>query len=495
MRYRPYFPGRINGLLFFLFATLFFVPGSQAGTVRQPVWSGIFYPASQSELTDTINRLTDEARKDTVLLPNKQLKALILPHAGYVYSGPTAAHGALALEGQNIDKIILMGPDHRVGFPNAALTDLQAYKTPLGLVPIHGDAARLRLQPKLFQAVPQSDSSEHSLEVVLPFLQFMLPEFQIIPLVLGPADIEQISSAIDPLIADQTLLVVSSDLSHYLDYSTAQSRDRETIQMILNLDSNGLSRSGNRACGIIPITVVIQLARKHGWQPILLHYSNSGDTAGDRKRVVGYSAIAFYGDPLMDKTNLLNEEQGQGLVLLARQTIQARFKAGSVAVPLPAALRDAALLDNRGTFVTLKINNQLRGCIGNINAESSIVEGVKRNSLNAAFNDYRFRPLNEEELDDTHIEVSILTNPQPLEYTDANNLIAKIRPNEDGVILRQGSASATFLPQVWKQLPNPAEFLTHLCQKAGLSGEAWRNSKLEVQTYQVQYFEEDKGHK
>ncbi|MCD6388796.1 MAG: AmmeMemoRadiSam system protein B [Desulfobulbaceae bacterium] len=495
MRYRPYFSGRINGLLFFLFATLFFVPGSQAGTIRQPVWSGIFYPASQAELSDTIDRLISEARKDTVLLPNKQLKGLILPHAGYVYSGLTAAHGALALEGQNIDKIILMGPDHRVGFSTVSLTDLQAYKTPLGLVPIHADAARLRQQPQLFQPVPQSDSSEHSLEVVLPFLQFMLPEFQIIPLVLGPADIDQISSAIAPLVSDQTLLVISSDLSHYLDYSTAQSKDRETIQMILDLDSNGLSQSGNRACGIIPIKVIIQLARKHGWQPILLHYSNSGDTAGDRKRVVGYSAIAFYGDPLMDKTNLLAKEQGQALVRLARQTIQSRFKPGSAAGSLPAALQDAALLDNRGTFVTLKINNQLRGCIGNISAESSIVEGVKRNSINAAFNDYRFRPLSEEELDDIHIEVSILTSPQLLEYTDANDLVAKLRPNEDGVILRQGPASATFLPQVWKQLPSPAEFLTHLCQKAGLSGEAWRNSKLEVQTYQVQYFEEDKGHK
>jgi AmmeMemoRadiSam system protein A len=320
----------------------------------------------------------------------------------------------------------------------------------------------------------------------------MLPEFQIIPLVLGPTDIDQISSAIDPLVSNQTLLVVSSDLSHYLDYSTAQIKDKETIRMILDLDAEGLSRSGNRACGIIPITVVIQLARKHGWQPILLHYSNSGDTAGDRKRVVGYSAIAFYGDPLMDKTNLLTEEQGQGLVRLARQTIQARFKPGSTAGSFPAALQDAALLDNRGTFVTLKINNQLRGCIGNISGESSIVEGVKRNSINAAFNDYRFRPLSEEELDDIHIEISILTTPLPLEYTDANDLIARLRPNVDGVILRQGPASATFLPQVWKQLPNPAEFLTHLCQKAGLSGEAWRNSKLEVQTYQVQYFEEDK---
>ena len=490
MKYRPYFAHQATELLFFLFAVLLVVPGSRAATVRQPVWSGIFYPANQAELSDTIDRLASEAREDAVLLPNKQLKGLILPHAGYVYSGLTAAHGALALEGQNIDKVILMGPDHRVGFPNAALTNLKAYQTPLGQVPIHDDAARLRLlQPKLFQAVPQSDSSEHSLEVILPFLQFMLSEFQIIPLVLGPADISQISSAIEPLVTDRTLLVVSSDLSHYLDYPTATARDRETIRMILDLDAAGLSRSGSRACGIIPIKVIIQLAGKHGWQPVLLHYSNSGDTAGDRKRVVGYSAIAFYGDPLMDTTNLLTKEQGQALVRLARQTIESRFKPGTAA-PLPAVLRDQALLDNRGIFVTLKINNQLRGCIGNISGDGSIVEGVKRNSVNAAFNDHRFRPLSAEELDDIHIEVSILTSPQPLEYKDANDLLDKLRPNVDGVILRQGPASATFLPQVWKQLPAPADFLSHLCKKAGLSGEAWRNSQLEIQTYQVQYFEE-----
>jgi AmmeMemoRadiSam system protein A len=145
---------------------------------------------------------------------------------------------------------------------------------------------------------------------------------------------------------------------------------------------------------------------------------------------------------------------------------------------------------HNGTFVTLKIDDQLRGCIGNLTATEPLLEGVRRNAINAAFHDPRFAPLTETELAKVEIEVSILTEPQPLDYIDGADLLTKLRANIDGVIIRKGHASATFLPQVWEQLPEPEDFLSHLCKKAGLSSNAWRDTKLEVQTYQVQYFEE-----
>ena len=154
------------------------------------------------------------------------------------------------------------------------------------------------------------------------------------------------------------------------------------------------------------------------------------------------------------------------------------------------ALEDADLQTRSGTFVTLKIKNRLRGCIGSLDSSASIIEGVRRNALHAAFHDPRFSPLSTAEFDGTDIEISVLTPPLPLAYTDASDLLSKLRVDVDGVIIRKGAASATFLPQVWEQLPLPEDFLSHLCMKAGLQADAWRQGGLDVQTYQVQYFEE-----
>ncbi len=193
----------------------------------------------------------------------------------------------------------------------------------------------------------------------------------------------------------------------------------------------------------------------------------------------------------MDSFQSLNEEQGQMLVKLARQTIEERLDKRSIKVD-PDSMRDSVFKEKRGTFVTLTINKQLRGCIGNLDSTNSIVDGIERNAINAAFRDPRFPALKADELDRVDIEVSILTEPQPLEYRDSKDLLSKLRVNVDGVILRKGSASATFLPQVWEQLPQPEKFLSHLCTKAGLRADTWKKGNLDILTYQVQYFEEEK---
>jgi AmmeMemoRadiSam system protein A len=190
------------------------------------------------------------------------------------------------------------------------------------------------------------------------------------------------------------------------------------------------------------------------------------------------------------KSTPLNQEQGRVLLSVARDTLNEHFGRPAEENPKPGPQDDPALQAPCGTFVTLKIGGDLRGCIGTLTGREPLVEGVRTHALNAAFHDPRFGPLTAEELGRVTIEVSVLTEPQALRYDGAADLIAKLRPHVDGVILRKGYASATFLPQVWEQLPKPEAFLSHLCLKAGLSGDAWRKGQLEVQTYQVQYFEE-----
>ena len=192
-----------------------------------------------------------------------------------------------------------------------------------------------------------------------------------------------------------------------------------------------------------------------------------------------------------DSSRHLSKHQGQILVSLARQTIAEKL--GQKPIKLdPDTLADMAYQEKRGIFVTLTNKGQLRGCIGSLEASESILNGVKRNAINAAFHDPRFSSLKADDLDKVDVEISILTQPQSLKYSDSKDLLSKLRVNVDGVILRKGSASATFLPQVWEQLPKPKQFLSHLCLKAGLSADTWKNKQLEISTYQVQYFEEEK---
>ena len=194
-----------------------------------------------------------------------------------------------------------------------------------------------------------------------------------------------------------------------------------------------------------------------------------------------------------DSNHKLNEAQGQLLVKLARYTLMKRLEQ-----PIPqakfdslkAALTDACFQHSNGVFVTLTLSGQLRGCIGNLTSNEPLESGVRRNAINAAFHDPRFAPLSASELEQIEIEISILSEPRPVTYHDGDDLLNKLRPHIDGVIIRKQSASATFLPQVWEQLPRPQDFLAHLCMKAGLASDSWQDRQLEVSSYQVQCFKE-----
>lgn len=213
--------------------------------------------------------------------------------------------------------------------------------------------------------------------------------------------------------------------------------------------------------------------------------------AEGHKRATGRHAVGLdrQEEGNMTDTNQLTEEEGRRLLSVARKTIEAALFDRQEGASSDSA-ESGKFLERRGTFVTLTIEHNLRGCIGHIIPQETLIEGVRVNAVNAAFRDPRFRPLSKKEWEKVKIEVSVLTDPEDLPYEDAKDLLGKLRPGVDGVILKKGYAQATFLPQVWEQLPGKEEFLTHLCMKAGLDGDAWKREKLEVSIYQVQAFEE-----
>lgn len=265
-----------------------------ASSIRSPRWAGSFYPESPDTLRTSINDLHKQALADKIDLGNSKLRALILPHAGYIYSGLTAAHGTILLHNLHIKNIFLLGPAHHIGVTGCAVSRAASYHTPLGDTPISSVGVKLQEKhPDLFEENIASEQIEHSLEVILPFLQESLADFSLTPLVVGQANTKRTAQALAPFLNDNDLIVVSSDLSHFLEYDNAVGKDKKTLDAIVSMNLPALLNNDNKACGMVGIQILILLARLKNWQPTLLHYANSGDTAGDRDRVVGYGAIAF----------------------------------------------------------------------------------------------------------------------------------------------------------------------------------------------------------
>ena len=257
--------------------------------VRHPAVAGQFYPDDPGELRAMLQEYLEAA-----LAGGPVPRAIIAPHAGYVYSGLVAASVYVCLRParERIRRVVLVGPAHRVPFRGLALPGVAAFATPLGPVPVDEAAGSRLLELPQVQVLPEAHAREHSLEVQLPFLQVVLEEFAIVPLVVGEARPEEVCEVMDVLWeGDETLIVVSSDLSHFHDYETARRIDGATSQAIEELREEGLRRE--QACGCVPIQGLLQLARRHGLEGRRVDLRNSGDTAGPRNQVVGYGAYVF----------------------------------------------------------------------------------------------------------------------------------------------------------------------------------------------------------
>jgi MEMO1 family protein len=446
-----------------------------ASLARPPAVAGSFYPGDAPRLRADVRHLLDAVAAPAAETP----KALIAPHAGYVYSGSVAATAYAqirSLRGR-VKRVVLLGPCHRVAVRGLALPGVERFETPLGTIAVDADAVRsLRALPQIVESAAAHDQ-EHSLEVHLPFLQETLGEFTLVPLAVGAASAEEVAEVLDRLWGgDETLIVVSSDLSHYLPYQTAQRTDGQTVRDILALDPR---IDHHHACGATPVNGLLLVARRRGLAPRLLDLRNSGDTAGDRNRVVGYASIAFFAGGPGDPVAAGESDKGDILLSLARATI-----ARQLGLALTAR-EDAPFLQEHGaSFVTLKRQGQLRGCIGSLEARRALRDDVKHNARSAAFLDPRFRPVSLREFDEIKVEVSLLSVATPMAFRDESDLLEQLRPEIDGLILEHGSHRGTFLPQVWESLPTPHEFFTHLKNKAGLPMDFWADD-VRVARYTV----------
>jgi AmmeMemoRadiSam system protein B/AmmeMemoRadiSam system protein A len=445
--------------------------------VRPAAVAGMFYPGNARALADEVDELLGgaEALAPRVGFP----KALIVPHAGYIYSGAVAAGAYDAVRPARgiVRRVILLGPVHRVAVRGLATTSDEAFATPLGSIPIDCQAlASLKDLPQVVTS-DAAHALEHSLEVQLPFLQKTLGAFSLVPFAVGQASVAEVAQVIERLWGGpETLIVISTDLSHYHAYDEARRIDGNTISRITGFATD---LDHDEACGATPLNGLLQIAKTRNLSLKLLAACNSGDTAGGRDRVVGYSAFGLYegGEPSLD-------EAGRTLLAIARNAIES-----SLFEKKPPSA-DAPWLGQCGaTFVTLTKDGQLRGCIGSLEATRPLGMDVAENALSAAFRDPRFPRLAADEWPRCQVEVSMLSAPKRMEFADEADLLALLEPGIDGVILEADGQRATFLPQVWESLPDKRAFIAELVKKAGLPADT-RLGRCRVSRYRVEKFHE-----
>ena len=458
------------------------------GSVRQAAVAGAFYSGDPRQLEADIKGYLAEAGPATGPAP----KAIIAPHAGYVYSAPVAAkaYATIAAAADSIKRVILLGPCHRVAVSGLAASAAGAFATPLGEVPLDKAAIDKALSLPQVTIFEDTHAREHSLEVHLPFLQLLVGDFSLVPLVVGEASPGQTAEVLELLWGGpETLIVVSTDLSHYLDYDAARRMDAVTCRAIEQLEPDKIGR--DQACGRQPVSGLLALAKRRGMNISTLDLRNSGDTAGARDRVVGYGSWALFEksankDAFAENTRRLLARHGPTLLHLAAASIENGL-AGGRPLKVNPAEHPEDLRAKGACFVTLNRGGRLRGCIGTSKARRPLVQDVAENAYSAAFADSRFAKLKRDEVKGLELSISVLGPPAPMAFSDQADLLGQLRPGADGLIIEDGSKRALFLPSVWESLPQKKQFLGHLKIKAGMAAEhfspsfkAWRFIAVEI---------------
>lgn len=479
------FPGTA-GLLFFL-GVLMMISNSQNVSaemiVRKAAVAGQFYPANSTELRKEVLSYMTEKKSS-----QKSPRLMISPHAGYVFSGPVAGKGFATLNIE-ISRIFLIGPSHHVWFKGISIPEVTHYQTALGMVGLDLEIVEKLRRNSIVCSAKGAHEPEHCLEVQLPFLQVQLKDFKIIPILTGEIDPAQVADLLFPFLDETTLVIASSDLSHYHFQAKARQIDDKTIQNILNGKIDGEIDG----CGKTSIRVIMHLADKMKLKPHLLDARTSYETApqfGSDSRVVGYASIIYLEKSddyahLSSGVSELTTEHKSYLLRLARNSLNVAVHKKNV---VDTSKIPEVLKDHRGCFVTLTSKGDLRGCIGYIEPIRPLYQAVIENAENAALKDPRFPPVTANELAGIKVEVSVLTKPQPLSFSSPDELLEKLIPGVHGVILRKGSFQSTYLPQVWEQLPDKTKFLEYLSLKAGMPRDGWKTS--EVRVYTAEHFSE-----
>jgi hypothetical protein len=496
-----------NRIIFPLLLSAFV--GSICGQdVRQPAVAGQFYPADATRLKSAIQAFLNDACATRVDNPI----GIVVPHAGYIFSGQICADAYRQVAGQKTDVVIILGTNHTApGFTRISVLDHGGYQTPLGLARVDEAAAtELLSQDKDCTKEQGPQAKEHSVEVQVPFIQTVFPSARIVPVVLGEPDLAmctRFGQALAKIVKDRkALIVASSDLSHYPSYSDATYVDRQTLETLVKLDPSGLSTRFHSlmagrisslvtcACGEAPILALLTAAKSLGaTRGVVVSYANSGDTAvGDESRVVGYGSVVLASGKGESDTKALDRPKApsfsalqpadkKALLKVARETIQRYLTTDTT--PLVRGL-SPRLEYPQGVFVTLKKHGDLRGCIGHIPPDAPLGRAVGAMAVQAAFNDPRFKPLETGELALVEIEISALTPTNEVKGPDS------IVIGRDGVVIAKNGHSAVFLPQVavengWGR----DEMLDNLCRKAGLPADGWK-SGAKFLVFQADVFDE-----
>lgn len=476
--------------------------------IRQPAYAGQFYPADPRELDSMLTDYFRQAERSTVAgIP----RILLAPHAGYIFSGQTAAYSFKQLMGSGYKRAIVIGRSHNAYFHGVSADTHLAWTTPLGQLAVDQDFIHL-LESATSSLIISDDiphNNEHSLEVMMPFLIKALGDgVKIVPLLFGDEDAAtslKLAEVLEPLIDQETLVIISSDLSHYPAYKDANDLDQKTIEAILSCDVEKfqqkvreleqLGRAGvaTLACAEPAISAGLILAENLGLKPYLLKYTNSGDVMPESKdRVVGYAAIAFGQQPTANNQPStikgqqpieLNFDEQEIALQIARKTMEAAFENREYQPQLDGF---PIFQSKRGAFVTLKENGQLRGCIGTFEENKPLAEVIRQMALAAAFQDLRFSPLTRKELPLIEIEISVLSPREKIINPDL------IEVGKHGVYMQRGSRGGVYLPQVAvEQGWSKEEFLESLCeQKAGIGKNCWRDPAVDLYIFTAHVFHE-----
>lgn len=469
--------------------------------VKRPNVSGQFYSADSQALSGDIERFLNVAETAPF---NEAIPMVIVPHAGYVYSGAVAAHGYKALSRNTYTTVIVVGLSHYTDVDGFAIWPEGAFQTPLGQVEVDAGFCR-KLMEKNGKVIsmPQAFEREHSLEVQLPFLQKTLEHFKLVPLLTGHPNLDNIrllAESLNELIGerDDILLVISTDMSHYYPDETARRMDREALLAIEHLDAgrfwDGVLFKRIEMCNFTGVELALLYAKLRGLDNIrVLRYANSGDVTGDKKAVVGYCSVVFSktqkgGNKMTNADNshtaaLLTKEEKGRLIKIAKEAIHEYVGKGKI----PSLTEDDPRLSfEEGAFVTIHKKGKLRGCIGNIIGEGPLYQTVQNMAIASATQDPRFSPVTKDELKDIDIEISVLSKPKRVMDPD------DIQMGVHGVIVSRGFNRGVFLPQVATETGwSREEFLSQLCsQKAGLPPNAWKDPQTVLEIFTAQVFNE-----
>ena len=470
--------------------------------IRPAGVAGSFYPADPGELTEMIDQFLKNAEIQNISGP---LMALVAPHAGYVYSGHVAAYSYILLKDRAIQRVIVISPSHLEAFDGAAIYDGDFYTTPLGTIPIDKKfSTKLAQSDKILKLSDQGHETrkggrmEHALEVQLPFLQRVLKKFSLVAIVMGDQSYETckiLATSIANLMDDkQTIVVASSDLSHFHSYEQAQKMDHKVLNAIEEWDYFNMCRNLNsriwEACGGGPITTAMIFSERLGANKTkILKYANSGDVSyGDKNSVVGYAAIAMYKDEnagySVNKEFTLNEDEKKYLIDIAKKSVETAVLEGRSFECSDGNFKELAL--DRGAFVTLTENGQLRGCIGYTSPLQPLCYTVRDVAAHAALKDRRFSPVTKDELARLHYEISVLSPFRRVLDID------QIKIGEHGLLIKNSFNEGLLLPQVasdnnWDRIT----FLQQTCRKAGLPLNAWKDEKTDIFMFTALVFGEE----